>query len=125
MQRIRSKNSKPEMQVRRFLHANGFRFRLHNRNLPGTPDIVLRKYQTAILVHGCFWHQHENCRYATTPRSNTKYWVEKFRVNKERDRRNVEELSNLGFDVIVIWECELKSASTLSNLLKMLEQKVD
>ncbi|MCY4143757.1 MAG: DNA mismatch endonuclease Vsr [Gammaproteobacteria bacterium] len=123
MGRIRSKNSKPELLVRRFLHANGFRFRLHNRNLPGTPDIVLPRYQTVILVHGCFWHRHDNCPYASIPSSNREYWINKFKNNKERDKRNLKDLRKAGFDVIVIWECELNSTNALSSLLNRLRRK--
>ena len=123
MGRIRSKNSKPELLVRRFLHANGFRFRLHNRNLPGTPDIVLPRYQTVILVHGCFWHRHDNCPYASIPSSNREYWINKFKSNKERDKRNLKDLRKAGFDVFVLWECELKSGVALALVLRKLEEK--
>ena len=123
MGRIRTKNSKPELLVRRFLHANGFRFRLHNRNLPGTPDIVLPRYQTVILVHGCFWHRHDNCPYASIPSSNRDYWINKFKSNKERDKRNLKDLRKAGFDVFVLWECELKSGVALALVLRKLEEK--
>lgn len=123
MQSIRSTNSKAELQVRSALHANGFRFRIHNKKLPGTPDIVLPKFRTVILVHGCFWHRHENCRFSTTPKSNTKFWIEKFDRNVHRDRVNVEKLKSAGYDVIVLWECELRSSGRLEETLATLDVK--
>src|SRR5688572_31747792 len=92
MSRIRAKDTKPEMLVRRFLHQNGFRYRLHDKNLPGKPDIVLPKYKTVILVHGCFWHAHQGCRYYVIPKSRTEWWTEKLRKNSERDVHNVKQL---------------------------------
>lgn len=106
MSRIRSKNTAPEMIVRSFLHRHGFRFRLHVKNLPGKPDIVLPKYKTVIEVRGCFWHRHPGCRIASTPSSNTEYWTEKFRCNTERDRQTETELRSLGWNLIVVWGCE-------------------
>lgn len=106
MSRIRSTNTKPEMLVRSFLHRNGFRFRLHVKDLPGHPDIVLPKYKTVIEVRGCFWHRHRGCKYATTPSSNTEFWQTKFNQNIKRDRNHAKELNALGWNVIVIWECE-------------------
>ncbi len=123
MQSIRSTNSKPEVRVRSVLHANGFRFRIHNKNLPGTPDIVLSKYKTVILVHGCFWHRHQNCRFASVPQSNTEFWMEKFERNVQRDRKNLEELKDAGYDVIVLWECELKSKTKLEEAVSRLDEK--
>ena len=104
---IRSKDTRPEMLVRRFLHANGFRYRLHVPTLPGRPDIVLARYRIALFVHGCFWHQHSGCRFATIPASNTDRWLEKFAANKTRDEKNIEALVKLGWQVIVVWECGL------------------
>lgn len=106
MSRIRSTNTKPEMIVRSFLHQNGFRFRLHVKALPGHPDIVLPKYKTVIEVRGCFWHRHPGCKYATTPSSNTEFWQAKFKQNIKRDKRHAGELNALGWQVIVVWECE-------------------
>lgn len=106
MSRIRSTNTKPEMIVRSFLHRNGFRFRLHDRNLPGHPDIVLPKYKTVVEVRGCFWHRHPGCKITTTPSSNIAFWEEKFRRNVERDRLHAAELSDLGWQLIVVWGCE-------------------
>jgi DNA mismatch endonuclease, patch repair protein len=108
MSRVRSKDTKPEMQVRSFLHSLGFRFRVHRKDLPGCPDIVLPKYRTAILVHGCFWHQHCGCPKARLPKQNHEFWAAKLRANATRDTLTKRELSALGWNVITIWECELK-----------------
>jgi len=108
MSGIRSKDTKPEMTVRRYLHARGFRYRLHARGLPGSPDLVLPKYRVAILVHGCFWHRHAGCRFATTPASNVEKWNAKFQTNVDRDVRKLTSLQAAGWRVIVVWECELR-----------------
>lgn len=108
---IRSKDTKPEKLVRKFLHSEGFRYRLHARKLPGSPDISLPKYKAAIFVHGCFWHRHASCKYATNPSSNVERWASKFRQNVERDARNISALRELGWNVIVVWECELRHAA--------------
>ena len=108
MSRIRAKDTKPEVLVRSFLFRRGLRFRKNDRRLPGHPDVVLPKYRTVIFVNGCFWHGHEDCRYAVMPKSNTEFWAGKIRANTERDRREVEELEKEGWKVIVIWECMLK-----------------
>lgn len=105
---IRSKDTKPEMAVRRYLHARGFRYRLHVRDLPGSPDLVLPKYRAAILVHGCFWHRHSGCRFATTPTSNVERWDAKFQANIGRDAKKLASLEEAGWRVIVVWECELR-----------------
>lgn len=110
MASIKSRNTKPEMQVRRFLHSEGFRYRLHPSGLPGKPDIVLPRYKVAIFVHGCFWHRHEGCKYATTPDQNNEKWQDKFRKNVERDKKQVTGLLNEGWKVIVIWECSLRAS---------------
>ena len=109
MGRIRSKDTKPEMLVRRHLHALGFRYRLHYSKLPGHPDIVLPKWHTVILVNGCFWHRHEGCKAASTPKSNVKFWEDKFERNVSRDRKEQAELKESGWHVIVLWECEVKN----------------
>ena len=123
MQSIRSTNSKAEILVRSVLHANGFRFRIHSKRLPGTPDIVLAKYQTVILVHGCFWHRHRNCRYSSIPKTNTEFWTSKFERNIQRDRKNLKELTEAGYEVIVLWECELKTSAKLEETIGKLDVK--
>lgn len=108
MSSIRSKNTKPEMLVRRYLFSRGFRFRVNLKRLPGTPDIVLRKYRTVIFVNGCFWHGHEECRYFVLPKSNVEFWTNKIERNQERDLKSRMQLRNMGWHVIQIWECQLK-----------------
>jgi len=107
MSAIKSKNTKPEIAVRKLLHSMGYRFRLHRKDLPGSPDIVLPKYKTVIFVHGCFWHRHENCKYASNPKTRKEFWENKFKANVKRDKNNFKELKNLNWKVLVIWECEL------------------
>lgn len=114
MSRIRGANTKPEMLVRSMLHRGGFRFRIHDKSLPGKPDIVLKKYKSAIFVNGCFWHRHEGCSEATMPKTRRQFWKEKFQRTIERDKENKEALEKLGWDVIWIWECELKRAPDLT-----------
>ena len=109
MSAIKSKNTKPEIAVRKVLHSMGYRFRLHRKNLPGSPDIVLPKYKTVIFVHGCFWHRHENCKYASTPKTREEFWQNKFKVNLKRDREIQEKIKNIGWKSVVIWECEVKN----------------
>lgn len=116
---IKSKNTKPEEIVRKYLFSQGFRYRKNDKRLPGTPDIVLPKYRTVIFVNGCFWHGHEECRYFVIPSTNTEFWVNKITTNKQRDIRKINDLRQLGWKVIVIWECQLKkekSETTLNNL---------
>ena len=113
MAAIRSKNTKPELIVRSILHKEGYRFRLHRKGLPGSPDIILKKYQTIIFVHGCFWHRHKGCKDCTTPKTRTDYWVDKFRKNVDRDKKNEEQLKTLGWKVLVIWQCEIKNKDKL------------
>ena len=108
MSRIKGKNTKPEMLVRRFLHANGYRYRLHDKKLPGKPDIVLPKYKTVIFVNGCFWHGHKNCKYFVVPKTRTEWWIEKIVQNKKSDSENYVKLTELGWKVITIFECALK-----------------
>ena len=108
MAAIKSKNTKPELVVRRSLHAMGYRFRLHKRDLPGKPDIVLPKYKIALFVHGCFWHRHEGCKYSTIPKTRTEFWIEKFRNNVERDKLNQAKLISMGWTPLIVWECETK-----------------
>ena len=123
MSRIRSQDTKPELALRKALHRFGFRFRLHDRHLPGKQDIVLPKNRTVIFVHGCFWHRHKGCKIATTPKSNTKFWIEKFDRNVARDARNSSELAIEGWRVIIAWECDLSSpAKVLAKATELAEE---
>lgn len=122
MSQIQGKDTKPEMLVRRFLHSNGFRYRLHVKNLPGKPDLVLPKYNSVIFVHGCFWHAHEDCKYFKIPQTRTEWWKEKLFGNKERDERNIEELEGQGWNVIVVWGCELKPQKRKVTLKSLVEK---
>jgi len=108
MAAIKSKNTKPEIEVRKILHEMGYRFRLHRKDLPGNPDIVLPKYKTAIFVNGCFWHQHEGCKYACLPKTKTDFWKKKLEGNKQRDKVKQSQLNELGWKIINVWECEIK-----------------
>lgn len=117
MSRIRSKDTSSEIAVRSLLHKMGYRFRLHQGNLPGKPDIVLKKHNTIIFCHGCFWHQHPNCRRATIPKSNQKYWLPKLQRNVNRFVAVQKQLEDAGWNVAVIWECETNDAQTLRNRL--------
>lgn len=107
MSRIRSRDSQPELALRRVLHRLGLRYKLHTKDLPGKPDLVFPRYRAVVFVHGCFWHRHEGCNIATTPKSNTPFWVEKFGKNVMRDTRVAAQLKGLGWNVFVAWECEL------------------
>ncbi|MER9585249.1 DNA mismatch endonuclease Vsr [Mesorhizobium sp. M0276] len=120
MAQFRSKDTKPEITVRRALHRLGYRFRLHRRDLPGTPDIVLRRHRTIILVHGCFWHQHDGCRDARMPRTRQDYWSAKFQRNSERDAKITAALTALGWRVLVIWECDARKPELASHLASVL-----
>ncbi len=109
MGRIRGKNTKPEMIVRSMLHRMGYRFRVHRGDLPGKPDIVLPKHRTAVFVHGCFWHRHPGCKYAYLPKTRTAFWRAKFEANEKRDTDAIKRLASLGWQVVVLWECEIKA----------------
>jgi len=109
MSRINGKNTRPEILVRKFLFSKGFRYRLHVKNLPGKPDIVLPKYKTIIFINGCFWHGHENCKYYVVPKTRTEWWMKKINETKSRDSKILKALSLLGWNVFVIWACEIKS----------------
>lgn len=113
MSRIRAKDTKPEVTVRSSLHRKGYRFRLHRKDLPGIPDIVLPRYRTIILVHGCFWHRHSGCKYAYNPKSKIQFWQEKFEKNARRDQEVYKSLSDMGWHVYIIWECETKKVELL------------
>lgn len=108
MSKIRSKDTKAEVMVRKWLFAHGFRFRKNDKRYPGKPDIVLPKYKTIIFIHGCFWHSHEGCKRSNMPKSNTEYWSAKLEKNKKRDQEHIQKLKEEGWKVIVLWECELK-----------------
>ena len=122
MSRIRSKDTVPELAVRSFLFKNGFRFRLHDCKLPGHPDIVLPKYKTVIEIRGCFWHRHPGCPQATMPSTNSNFWQEKFNKNIERDRKTEKQLKELGWNLIVIWECDLKKTGYLEILPEKIKE---
>lgn len=117
MSGIRGKNTCPELKVRRYLHARGFRYRLNVKRLPGKPDIVLPKYRLVIFVHGCFWHRHPGCRLTSTPASNAKRWQAKFEANTQRDARNQRQLRNARWRVLILWECGLRSDEGALNWL--------
>ena len=117
MSRIRGKDTKPEIAVRKMLHAAGFRFRLHVKDLPGKPDIVLPKWKTVIFVHGCFWHRHNGCKDATTPKTRTEWWLEKFEKNVANDLKKRGALEVAGWKVVVVWECEVVFSNDSKQLL--------
>ena len=125
MSRIKGKDTKIEVKVRKYLFSKGYRFRKNDKRYPGKPDIVLPKYHVAIFVHGCFWHRHEGCKDATTPKTRTEFWLEKFDKNVKNDQIKQEKLRELGWKVIVIWECELKRSfqETMDNVEKELTRK--
>ena len=123
MSRIKGKETKPEVIVRKFLFSQGFRYRKNDKRYPGTPDIVLPKYRTVIFVNGCFWHKHEGCKYFVWPENNKEFWKNKIEANVERDNRNYELLKELGWNVIVIWECELKKKRR-EDSLESLKEKI-
>lgn len=113
MSRIKGKDTKPEIILRSLLHKAGFRFRLHSTELPGKPDIVLKRYKTVIFLHGCFWHRHKNCKFAYFPKSKVDFWTKKFDSNIQRDRKVSNQLKKLGWRQMVVWECEIKDVAVL------------
>lgn len=120
MIKIKGANTKPEMLVRTWLHANGFRYRLHRKDLPGKPDLTLSKYRTVLFVNGCFWHGHEDCRYFVLPKTRTDWWKNKIENTVKRDQKALNDLNALGWYSLIVWECELKKDKrdvTLHNLL--------
>ena len=123
MSRVRQKNTRPELSVRKYLFSQGFRYRVNVKKLPGSPDIVLPKYRTAIFVHGCFWHGH-SCRAGHRPQSNTDYWLPKIAANIERDARKIAELKELGWRVFVIWQCEISSIVKRNTRLTLLVRDI-
>lgn len=123
MSQIKATNTKPELLVRKFLHAQGYRYKLHDKKLPGKPDIVLPKHNTIIFIHGCFWHGHTNCKYYKVPKTRTDWWLNKTNTNKANDAKAIKALKKDGWKIITVWECDLKPAKvekTLSSLLKKL-----
>lgn len=123
MRLVRSQDTQPEIKVRKLLHGEGFRFRLLRKDLPGKPDLVLKKYHTVIFVHGCFWHRHQGCREAGTPSTHRTYWIPKFQRTVERDKKNKRLLMKQGWRVLVIWECETKKEEGLKKrLVRMLRK---
>ena len=126
MSNVRSKNTKPEIMVRKFLFSNGYRYRVNRKDLPGKPDIVLPKYRTVVFINGCFWHGHQNCKYATIPETNHDFWLTKISGNVERDKLTREKLFQLGWNVIDIWQCQLKpheKETTLNYLISILNNE--
>lgn len=127
MSRIRGKDTKPEILLRKKLHGMGFRYRLHEKLLPGRPDIVLPKYRAVVFVHGCFWHHHQGCKVANNPKSNSDFWQKKFEDNISRDKLNEARLLNLGWRIFTVWECELvtrRILATVESLAKKLRKSV-
>lgn len=118
MGRVKGADTKPEMVVRRLVHAMGYRYRLHARDLPGNPDIVFRRWKKVIFVHGCFWHRHPGCKLARTPKSRLDFWVPKLEGNRDRDIRNQELLEHMGWRHLVIWECEIGERGELENRIR-------
>ena len=119
MSRIPSKNTKPEETVRKYLFSKGFRYRKNVSNLPGKPDIVLPKYRTVIFVNGCFWHAHKGCKWFVPPKSNNEFWQKKFAHNVERDEKNYNRLRDLGWKVLIVWECEIRHGDPQTALKKL------
>lgn len=124
MAAIKGKDTKPEMLVRRYLHACGFRYSLHCKKLPGSPDLVFRSLRTVIFIHGCFWHGHEKCKYYRLPKSNTEFWRDKVEQNRQRDSAVIQELESKGWRVFIIWECELKNKSTREATLRRISREL-
>ena len=114
---IKGKNTRPEMLVRRLVHGMGYRYRLHRNDLPGSPDLVFPRLRKVIFLHGCFWHRHHGCRFAYTPKSNIQFWLQKLESNTQRDARALKSLDGPGWDVLVVWECEVSDLHSLSQKL--------
>lgn len=124
MSHIHGKDTKPEEIIRKYLFSRGYRYRKNDSRYPGKPDVVLPKYHTAIFAHGCFWHRHPGCRYATTPATNSEFWQKKFDQNVARDKKVQEQLKADGWNVIVVWECELSRKADCEELLQRLEREI-
>ena len=125
MSKIRSVNTKPEIIVRKNLYKKGFRYRINNKALPGKPDITILKYKLIIDVRGCFWHGHENCRDGHVPKTNSKFWVNKFEQNKIRDQKNLNKLKDMGFNIFILWECEINKKNILNTKLEEIENYIN
>lgn len=123
MKRVRQRDTKPEVEVRRLLHQAGLRFRLCPKTLPGSPDLANRRAKWAVFVHGCFWHGHRACALATLPKTNTAFWREKLTANRTRDRRKAEQLKALGFEVLVVWQCQLSNPTLRGRLVTTLRDR--
>ena len=124
MSRIRADETKPEEIVRKFLFSHGFRYRKNDKRYPGKPDIVLPKYRTMIFVHGCFWHGHENCKAAELPKTNTDFWIKKISDTRVRDQKNIETLRKEGWNVIIVWQCEIKNKNKRDRRLDLLLKEI-
>ena len=124
MRKVRSKDTMPEMRVRRALHAKGFRYRLHHPDLPGKPDLVLPRFRTCIFVHGCFWHGHKSCRKASVPKTNTDFWVKKITRNRDRDHEVRTLLEEIGWKVVIVWECQTENAEEFERLLEEIVREI-
>jgi DNA mismatch endonuclease (patch repair protein) len=124
MSRIRAKDTKPEEIVRKYLFSRGYRYRKNDKRYPGKPDIVLPKYHTVIFVHGCFWHRHKGCKFATTPATNRDFWEKKFAENVERDKNVQNQLQSMGWNVIIVWECEIANKRKREERLSRLENEI-
>ena len=118
MSRIKSRDTAPELAVRKILYRMGYRYRLHSPTVPGKPDIILKRFRVAIFVHGCFWHRHPGCRFSYTPKSRVEFWAKKFEANTRRDEEVKKQLSDMGWKYLTIWECETKSSETIEHLLR-------
>jgi DNA mismatch endonuclease (patch repair protein) len=122
MSMIKGKNTRPEMLVRRFLHAMGYRYRIHDKKLPGKPDLVFPKYKTVIFVNGCFWHGHNNCRYFVVPKTRTDWWLNKINANRANDEKASQKLQEAGWTILILWECELKADNAERTLKKVIQK---
>lgn len=118
MARVKNKNTKPEIYLRKLLWHRGFRYRINYKQLPGSPDIFIPRYNTIIFVNGCFWHMHENCKYSSIPKTNRDFWDKKLKSNVKRDAKNYDELKKLGFNVIVVWQCEINKMKSDESILE-------
>jgi DNA mismatch endonuclease, patch repair protein len=124
MSKIKGKETKPEILIRKFLFSEGFRYRINDERYPGKPDLVLPKYKTVIFIHGCFWHGHEGCKASKLPATNAEFWEKKISDNIVRDRKNVEKLEDEGWNVITVWQCEIKSKAKREERLKFLVEQI-